>query len=159
MNFYWIKLKFLYLLMKKDTIIDEKKEECKPTKNTWECLWKDQIAEKLNTIVPMQLTADEEKSFQEATHCCICKNNLYRKRVHDHCHLSGAYRGPAHINCNLNYRQPKSIQVIFHNSKNYDTRHLMSSIGKLQNYHIQIIPNTMEKYIAFSLIKNIVLSH
>ena len=115
---------------------------------------KDEIAEKLNTIVPMRLTPAEEKSFQEATRCCICKNKLYKARVRDHCHLSGVYRGASHIDCNLKYKQPKSIPVIFHNSKNYDTHMLMTRLGKLENHRIVVIPNTMEKYIAFQLIKN-----
>ena len=115
---------------------------------------KDEIAPKINTIVPMRRNPTQEKSFQEATRCCTCNNKLFKNRVRDHCHLSGVYRGAAHVDCNLNYKQPKSIPVIFHNAKNYDTHLLMTRLGKLENYRIEVIPNTMEKYIAFKLLKN-----
>ena len=101
----------------------------------------------------MSLTPAQEKEFQEATHCSICKNRLYTKRVRDHCHLSGAFRGATHPNCNLNYKQPKSIPIIFYNSKNYDTHHIMTRLGQLENHKIEVIPNTMEKYIGFKLMK------
>ena len=40
------------------------------------------------------------------------------KKVHDHDHLTGEYRGPAHKACNLNYRiDPKKARIpcIIHN--------------------------------------------
>ena len=66
---------------------------------------------------------------------------------------NGAHRGAAHNTYNLNYKQPKSIPVLFHNCKNYDTHLLMSRLGRLQNYKIEIVPNTMEKCITFKLVK------
>ena len=50
---------------------------------------------------------------------CIDKNNkkefkLYRK-VRDHCHYTGNYRGAAHSICNMRHKISKEIPVVFHN--------------------------------------------
>ena len=61
----------------------------------------------LSTNVPMvNLTSDEWSKFHSATQCHICGKPFAPDdtRVRDHCHLIGRYRGPAHTNCNLNYR-------------------------------------------------------
>ena len=35
--------------------------------------------------------------------------------VSDHRHVTGKYRGAAHNICNINYKAPKEILVVFHN--------------------------------------------
>ena len=40
------------------------------------------------------------------------KNKKYRK-VRDHCHYTGEYRGTAHSICNLKYSVPKIISIVF----------------------------------------------
>jgi len=64
---------------------------------------------------------DYEK-FNNATHCHVCKQPFAPddKRVHDHCYLTGGYRGPADFNCNLNYKDTHYILVVFHNLSGYD---------------------------------------
>ena len=46
-------------------------------------------------------------------------DNKYLK-VRDHCHFKGKYRGTAHNICNLRYKTPKKIPVVFHNGSTYD---------------------------------------
>ena len=41
-------------------------------------------------------------------------NKKYHK-VKDHCHYTGKYRGAAHDICNLRYKTPEEIPVVFHN--------------------------------------------
>ena len=36
-------------------------------------------------------------------------------KVRDHCHYTGKYRGAAHNICNLRYKMPKEIPIVFHN--------------------------------------------
>ena len=36
-----------------------------------------------------------------------------------HCHYTGKYRGAAHDICNLRYKIPKEIPVVFHNGSAY----------------------------------------
>ena len=44
---------------------------------------------------------------------------LYHK-VRDHRHYAGKYRGAAHSICNLRYKTPEEIPVVFHNGSTYD---------------------------------------
>ena len=67
-------------------------------------------------------------------------------RVRDHCHLSGKFRGAAHNDCNINYKVPKFIPIIFHNLSNYDCHLFIKKLGG----EINCIPNNEEKYISFS---------
>ena len=45
------------------------------------------------------------------------KNN---RKVRDHCHYTGDYRGAALSICNVKYSVPKKIAIAFHNGSNYD---------------------------------------
>ena len=54
------------------------------------------IVEDLKQPVAMSLSPDEERQFQEATHCWICEDPLGNDRVRDHDHVSGDFRGAAH---------------------------------------------------------------
>ena len=52
--------------------------------------------------------------YDNSTLCYICNEELGETRVHDYCHLSGKFRGPAHDVCNLKYKVPKFFLVVFH---------------------------------------------
>ena len=61
----------------------------------------------------------EKEQFDKETKCWICKEvfKINNKKVRDHCHFTGRYRGAAHNSCNLKYRKPKFTPVVFHNLK------------------------------------------
>ena len=101
---------------------------------------------------PMDLTNKDEENFQAATKCHICKKGFSEedKRVRDHCHVTGKYRGAAHNECNRNFRLTHKIPVIFHNLRGYDSHFIMQEIGKFEK-DIKVIPNNLEKYMAFFL--------
>ena len=46
------------------------------------------------------------------------KNNKIKVRDHDH--YTGKYTGAAHKNCNLKFKKPNFVLVIFHNGSGYD---------------------------------------
>ena len=70
------------------------------------------------------LTCEENKSYKEQEVCHICeekfcmdkddKDYINRKKVKDHCHYTGKFRGAAHSKCNLNYKVLKDIPIIIH---------------------------------------------
>ena len=72
-----------------------------------------------------------------------------RRKVRDHSHFSGKYRGALHAKCNLRLRKSKTVPVFFHNLTGYDShifvKRLTESIGG-----VRCIPRNEEKYITFS---------
>ena len=73
----------------------------------------------------------------------------------DHCQLTGKFRGPAHWSCNINLLLTKKVFLIFHNLRGYDS-HLICYELKKFDVKIDVIPNRLEKYMAFILNKNLV---
>ena len=115
--------------------------------------WLEEDVKAIANIKPKQMifTEEDRKQFNKASDCWICGEYLGNDRVRDHCHFTGRYRGPAHNNCNLKYRKPKSISVFFHNLSGYDSHLFIKKLGtpdKKEN--IDCIPNNEEKYISFS---------
>ena len=109
--------------------------------------------------VPMIFGKGETKRYKEETKCWICKGEFdvtpnekgYKKnrKVRDHCHFTGRYRGAAHDLCNLMYKKPKFIPVVFHNLSGYDSHLFIKNLGFTEG-NIDCIPNNEEKYISFS---------
>ena len=65
------------------------------------------------------LTIKEKIHHSEQKICYICKKEIDKNdkkhKVRDHCHYTGKYRGAAHNICNLRYKIPKEIPIVFHN--------------------------------------------
>ncbi|XP_020608918.1 uncharacterized protein LOC110047502 [Orbicella faveolata] len=104
----------------------------------------------------MVMTKKDKIDFVEATRCHICEEEILEdaddknyKKVRDHCHLTGKYRGAAHNKCNLNYRLPKFFPIIFHNLSGYDSHLFIKNLGVTEG-KIDCIPNNEEKYISFT---------
>ena len=109
---------------------------------------------------PINLSNDEENQFQKSNMCHICEKRFTdtNLKVRDHCHLTGKFRGAAHNECNIlyNYKNYK-LPVIFHNLKGYDSHFILQYIGQFKDKNISVIPNTMEKYLSFTIDKCIFL--
>ena len=63
------------------------------------------------------LTNEEAETYEKQKVCHIHEkefstNEKYRK-VKDRCHYTEKFRGAAHNNCNLRYRIPKEIPIVF----------------------------------------------
>ena len=104
----------------------------------------------------MVMTPKDKIDYKKATICHICESGIPKegddprfKKVRDHCHLTGKFRGAAHSMCNLKYRLPKFYPVIFHNLSGYDSHLFIKNLGKSEG-KIGCIPNNEEKYISFS---------
>ena len=97
----------------------------------------------------MIYTEEEAEQFESSTNCHICGKELGNDRVRDHCHITGKFRGAAHNGCNINYKLPKFIPVVFHNLSGYDAHLFIKKLG-LEDGKISCIPNNEEKYISFT---------
>ena len=64
------------------------------------------------------------------------KDKKYRK-TRDHCHYTGEYRGAADSICNLKYRVPKTIPIVFHSWSNYDYHFIIKKL--VQDFKKNII--------------------
>ena len=98
------------------------------------------------------LTKSQIKEYKRATKCHICFKPFSeeKRKVRDHCHYSGLYRGAAHSSCNLQYEIPNYIPVIFHNLTGYDAHLFIRELAK----HVTgmgVIAKNKENYISFSI--------
>ena len=99
---------------------------------------------------------EEENLFQQSNSSWICEKLIDNdEKVRDHCHITGKSRGAAHWSCNINLQLTKKFPVIFHNLKCYDSHLIFCELDK-SHAKIRVIPNGLEKYMAFFGGKNLV---
>ena len=63
----------------------------------------------------MIVTMHDKLVYDNSTLCHICNEEHGKDKVCHHCHLSGKFRGAAHVGCNLKYKVPKFSQLYFTN--------------------------------------------
>ena len=99
-----------------------------------------------------KLTKEQNVEFVTAKECHICFKKFSSKdrKVRDHCHYTGKYRGVAHSSCNLRYRIPDYIPVIFHNLAGYDAHLFIKELAK-HTTKMGVITKNTENYISFSV--------
>ena len=97
------------------------------------------------------LTKDEEDSYDKKNTCHICMKDLDSDKVKDHCYFTGKYRGAAHNTCNLKYKIPKNIPVIFHNGSTYDYHFIIRELASEFDGNFECLGENTEKYIIFSV--------
>ena len=105
----------------------------------------------------MPLTKNEEKNHNKQTVCYICKKEFNtddsdkkHHKVKDHCQYTGKNRGAAHNICNLRYKIPKEIPIVFHNGSTYDYHFIIKELAKKFDGNFECLDENIEKYITFS---------
>ena len=117
------------------------------------------------------LADEENKSYEKQKVCYRYKkefntddndydddddNKKYHK-VRDHFHYTGKFKGAAHNICNLRYKIPNEITVVFDNGSTYDY-HLIEELGKEVKGKLEYLGENTEKYVTFSVpIKQILI--
>ena len=98
-------------------------------------------------------TTEEKIYHNEQEICYICIKEFDKKnyKVRDHCHYTGKYRGAAHNICNLRYKIPKEIPVVFHNGSTYDYHFIIKELVKEFDGNFECLGESTEKYITFSV--------
>ena len=103
----------------------------------------------------IELTLEERKEYKDATYCHIYKKVFGDKKKHrkvrDHDHYTGKYRGAAHSICNLHYSAQKDIPVLFHNGTNYNFNLIITELVEEFRSELQCIPVNTNKYMSFSI--------
>ena len=104
----------------------------------------------------VSLTTEEKIHYNKQKICYICKkefnnNDKKQQKVKDHCHYAGKYRGAAHNICNLRYKVPKEIPVVFHNGSIYNYHFIIKELVKEFEGNFDCLGENTEKYITFSV--------
>ena len=111
------------------------------------------------------LTKEENEDYNNQKVCYICKKEFITSdtiessslegnkhyKVRDHCHYTGKYRGAAHNICNLRYKIPKDIPIIFHNGSTYDYHFIIRELVKEFEGNFECLGENTEKYVTFSV--------
>ena len=99
------------------------------------------------------LTKKQLKKYEEANRCYICFKsfNGENPKVRDHCHYTGSYRGPTHMKCNLMYKIPPYIPIVFHTLSGYDAHLFIKELAALTDGSMGVIPKNTEDFISFSI--------
>ena len=106
----------------------------------------------------MPLKKKEEENHNNQKICYICKKEFNTDdsdkkhlKVKGHCHYTGKYRGAAHNICNLGYRIPKEIPIVFHNGSTYEYHFIIKELVKEFDGNFECLGENTEKYITFSV--------
>ena len=102
------------------------------------------------------LTPKEMDRCKRSERCHICFKPFKEDnpKVRDHCHYTGHYRGPAHVKCNLQYKIPSYISIVFHNLSGHDAHLFIKELAASSTdgaKMIGVITKNKEDYISFSI--------
>ena len=105
-------------------------------------------------MIPLAKT--EEENYNNQKVCYICKEEFDKSdkkhhKVRDYCHYSSKYREAAHNICNLRYKIPKEIPIVFHNGSTYDYHFIIKELVKEFDGNFECLGENTEKYIIFSV--------
>ena len=78
----------------------------------------------------------------------MIKNN---RKVRDHCHFTGKYRGATHSISNLKVSVPNKISVVFHNGSNYDYHFIIRELASEFEGQLECLGENTGKYKTFSI--------
>ena len=78
-------------------------------------------------------------------------NDKNYKKVRDHCHFTGKYRGAAHSICNLKFNMPNETPIVFHNGSNYDYHFIIKELASKFEEQFECLGENTEKYKTFSV--------
>ena len=105
------------------------------------------------------LQTEQQESYENAKICYICKEDFENKylkdkkyrKVRDHCHDTGEYRGAAQSICNLEYSVPKKIPIAFYNGFNYEYHFIIKELVEEFEKQFTCLGESSEKYITFKV--------
>ncbi|KYM84281.1 hypothetical protein ALC53_05374 [Atta colombica] len=118
---------------RKSTIAPSEDDKWLEFGNTWFAQQLNDLAHRVKNIISANVPMDT-LSKQQWKACCSAMR----------CH------GPAHSNCNLNYKNSFYIPMVFHNLSGYDAHFIIKEIATAYDGHVDVLPITKKKYISFT---------
>ena len=108
------------------------------------------------------LTSEKVTLYKSQKVCHICKGGFFYdenkksefklfQKVRDHCHYTRKFRGAAHSNCNLQYKVPKKIPIVFHNGSTYDYYFIIKQLAENFKGQYECLGENREKYTTFAV--------
>ena len=103
---------------------------------------------------PMIFDEAAKKLHDSQDRCYACGEKFNNKKedykkVRDHCHYTGKYRGALHSKCNLRLKRTRTIPVFAYNLTGYDSHLFVKRLADSPG-DVGCIPRNEEKYITFS---------
>ena len=106
------------------------------------------------------LTKVQQESYDNAKICCVCQEKFEYKyledkkycKVRDHCHYIVEHTGAAKSICNLEYRAPKKLPIVFNNRSNYDYHFIIKELAEEFKKQFTCLGENTEKYVTFTVL-------
>ena len=110
----------------------------------------------------VDFTSDDVFLYESQKECYICQKKfccnknekmkfILYKKVRDHCHYTGKFRGAAHSICNFRYKVPREIPVKIHNGSKYDFHFIIKELAEEFKGEFECFGENTEKYVSFSV--------
>ena len=103
----------------------------------------------------ISLTKEEKINYNDQQICYICKKEFDKNDKKPHqvkiIVIIRVNTGAAHNICNLRYKVPKEIPVVFHNGSTYDYHFIIKELVKEFEGNFDCLGENTEKYITFSV--------
>ena len=89
---------------------------------------------KKEEMIPLTYKENKSSKMVKVYYTCnkgfSTDNNKKYHKVRDHYHYTGKCRGAAHSICNLRYKTPKEIPVMFHNGSTHNCHSIIKKLAK-----------------------------
>ena len=102
------------------------------------------------------LTKEEKKIHREQKVCYICQKGFstdddnkkyFKVKYHDHYTVKS--RGVAHDICNLRYKTPREIPLVFHNGSTYDYHFIIKELAEEFEEQFECLGENTENILIF----------
>lgn len=112
------------------------------------------LCENMKNVEPMIMTDEDKQIFTSSEVCRFCQEGDFtgvNPKVRDHDHITGKFRGAAHMICNSKASIPKRVPIYLHNMKGYDSHLIIKGFNLEDNKTLNVIANTAEKYSSITI--------
>ena len=101
-------------------------------------IWSKKVTKEMRYDERIHMTEANEVSHENANNGYICEEIVDEekcscRKVRDHDHRTGAYRGAAHSKCNITYYSNRHLPDYFHSLSGYGSHHIIKEAYNIRN--------------------------